>query len=146
MEKVRDLLNVKGRNVATCQHGSTLGECAAQMSKEDVGSLLVQDGDKLKGILTWHDLLRALATHPDDAGTRPASEFMTTELITTTEAADYAEVAGKMIAGHVRHVPVMDGDDVVGVVDRIDVVARQHRQSEDKSEDLEAYIRGTYPG
>ena len=145
MEKVRDLLNVKGRHVAKCEQSCTLGESAAQMSSEDVGSLLVHDGGELKGILTWHDLLRALARHPEDAGTRPVSDFMTTELITTTEDADYSEVADKMVSGHVRHVPVMDGNTVVGVVDRIDVVARQFRQSEEKTDDLEAYIRGTYP-
>ena len=71
---------------------------------------------------------------------------MSTDLITTTESADYSAVAAQMIGSHVRHVPVMDEGRVVGVVDRIDVVARQHRQSEEKSDDLEAYIRGTYPG
>jgi CBS domain-containing protein len=145
MEKVKELLDVKGRHVATCQQGCALSECAVKMSKEDVGSLLVYDGEKLRGILTWHDLLRALAEHPADVGSRPAGEFMSTDLLTTTESADYADVAQQMVDGHVRHVPVMEGDRVVGIVDRIDVVARQHRQSEDRSGDLEAYIRGTYP-
>lgn len=144
MHAVKDLLDAKGREVYRVARDASLSQCARAMLDHGVGSVLVFDGGKLVGIFTWHDLIRAVALH-DDAGRRRVHEYMSTELVTTTEAAKWEDVEAMMIAEGVRHLPVVDGAEVVGVIDRHDVIARRCGQVQELSEELHAYIRGNYP-
>ncbi len=101
--------------------GDTLRAAAARMWHQQTGSLLIMDGDRLAGILTERDLLRAVARGADVDAT-PVQEVMTTEVRTVAASASLHETARMMAANWIRHLPVVDGDKVVGVISQRDMV------------------------
>jgi CBS domain-containing protein len=93
----------------------TLGEVAERMTALNVGSVVVKDFGKLIGILTERDLLKAMAArvHSSEARVR---QFMTENPITASPEMDCEEAERIMLDKGFRHLPVMEGEDVVGVV------------------------------
>src|SRR6478672_4663806 len=92
----------------------TLGEVAERMSAQNVGSVVVKDFGRLIGILTERDLLRAMAArvHTSDARVR---QFMTADPITAAPDMDLDGAAQVMLDHGFRHLPVVDGDTVLGI-------------------------------
>jgi CBS domain-containing protein len=100
----------------------TLGEVAEKMTALNVGAVVVKDFGKLIGILTERDLLKAMAArvHSSEARVR---QFMTENPITASPEMDCEEAEQLMLDKGFRHLPVMEGEDVVGVVSLRRVVA-----------------------
>jgi CBS domain-containing protein len=98
----------------------TLDEAASKMWKQQTGSLLVMEGEDLVGILTERDVLKAVATGVNTKETR-VSEVMTKDLITVGPQTSLREAAKVMADRWIRHLPVMDGGKVVGVVSQRDL-------------------------
>lgn len=100
----------------------TLGEVAERMTALNVGSVVVKDYGRLIGILTERDLLKAMAArvHPSDVRVR---QFMTENPVTAPPEMDCEEAEQLMLDRGFRHLPVTDGDDLVGVVSLRRVVA-----------------------
>jgi CBS domain-containing protein len=104
----------------TDQPDDALDEAASKMWKQQTGSLLVMDGEDLVGILTERDVLKAVATGVNTKETR-VSEVMTKDLITVGPQTSLREAAKVMADRWIRHLPVMDGGKVVGVVSQRDL-------------------------
>jgi CBS domain-containing protein len=99
---------------------STVGEAATLMGGRSVGSVLVCEGDRLVGILTERDIVRALSsTH--DAPQRPVVEWMTKDPQTIGPDTPVKEALRSMVDAGFRHLPVVDGERVVGMVSIRDV-------------------------
>ena len=100
----------------------TLGEVAEKMTALNVGSVVVKDFGTLIGILTERDLLKAMAArvHSSEARVR---QFMTVDPITATPEMDCEGAERLMLDKGFRHLPVVEGDDVLGVVSLRRVVA-----------------------
>jgi CBS domain-containing protein len=98
----------------------TLGEAATLMGERHVGSVIVCEDDRLIGILTERDIVRALS-HEHDAPQRPVVEWMTKDPTTTEPGADVKEALRTMIDGGFRHLPVLDAGRVAGMVSIRDV-------------------------
>jgi CBS domain-containing protein len=98
----------------------TLRSAAERMWREQTGSLLVMDGGRLAGIITERDLLRAMALGADLA-TATVDEAMTTEVFTVTPDMPLRDAAREMAVRWIRHLPVVDGDQVLGVISMRDV-------------------------
>jgi|SRR5262245_22676188 len=100
----------------------TLGEVADKMVALNVGAVVVKDFGKLIGILTERDLLKAMAArvHSSEARVR---QFMTENPVTVSREMDCEEAERLMLDKGFRHLPITDGDDVVGVVSLRRVVA-----------------------
>jgi CBS domain-containing protein len=108
------------RDLLTVAPHAALAEAARQMHGRGVGAVLVLDEGRLVGILTERDMLRAVATghEPDES----VSEWMT-HLPETIESTDTTEHAGViMIHGGFRHLPVVDGDELVGILSLRDLM------------------------
>ena len=105
----------------------TLGEVATKMVERGVGSVVVADFGRLIGVLTERDIMRAVAarTHSSDARVR---EWMTADPITATADTDVQEAAHTMLDNGFRHLPVVDGDQAVGIVSIRDVAAWSFEQ------------------
>lgn len=99
---------------------STLAEAATLMAERRVGSALVMEGEQLTGILTERDVLRALSS-AHDAATRPVAEWMTRVPRTVTPETDVRDALRMMVEGSFRHLPVVNGDRVVGVLSMRDI-------------------------
>jgi CBS domain-containing protein len=93
----------------------TLGEVAERMTQKNVGAVIVKDHGRLIGILTERDLLRAMAArvHTSDARVR---QWMTADPLTAAPDTDLEEASRIMLDNGFRHLPVVDGTNVLGVV------------------------------
>ncbi len=104
----------------TDQPDDTLSEAASTMWRQQTGSLLVIDGEDLVGILTERDVLKAVATGANLTDTR-ISEVMTKDLVTVGPQTSLREAAKVMADRWIRHLPVMGGGKLVGVVSQRDL-------------------------
>jgi CBS domain-containing protein len=99
----------------------SLKAAAALMWSNQTGSLLVMDSDDLRGIITERDIMKAVARGLDPAAT-PVSSVMTRDVLTVAPDTPLYEAARHMAARWIRHLPVVDGDTVVGIVSQRDLV------------------------
>jgi CBS domain-containing protein len=115
---IRDLMTSE---VLTVAPEDTVGEAAEKMVARGVGSVLVSDYGRLIGILTERDLLRAVADriHSSEARVR---EWMTPEPITVTPDTPAEDAARTMLEHGFRHLPVVDGEQTIGIVSLRDVL------------------------
>jgi CBS domain-containing protein len=95
--------------------GDSLRAAAARMWRQQTGSLVVTEGGRLAGIITERDVLRAVAlgADPDKSS---VDDVMTAEVFTVPPDTDLQDAARQMAARWIRHLPVLDGDEIVGVV------------------------------
>jgi CBS domain-containing protein len=102
------------RDLLSVEPGLALSEVAKRMVDKDVGAVLVTEGTRLVGILTERDVLRAVARGIDETTT--VADWMTPdpETLDPNESTEHAAVL--MIHGGFRHLPVTDGDEVVGML------------------------------
>jgi CBS domain-containing protein len=116
------LADVMRREFIAVAPEDTLGEVAQKMVDLNVGSVVVKDFGRLIGILTERDLLKAMAgrVHTSEARVR---EWMTADPITASPSTTTDEAAQTMLENGFRHLPVVEGDSVVGVVSLRRVVA-----------------------
>jgi len=113
---------VMNRDLITVDPATTVAEAATVMGGKHVGSALVIDGGRLSGIFTERDIVRALGEHFDAAG-HPVSHWMTANPRTIGPDASTEQALDMMLSGGFRHLPVIEGDEVVGMLSLRDVAA-----------------------
>lgn len=99
----------------------TLQDAAARMWAQQTGSLLVMDGNDMLGIVTERDVMKAVARGGDVTST-PVSAVMTPNVCTVSPTTSLHEAARQMASRWIRHLPVVDGDTVLGMVSQRDLV------------------------
>jgi CBS domain-containing protein len=112
MATIRDVMSDQ---LLTVQPSATVAEAATVMGERRVGCVLVLVEGKLAGIFTERDIVRALGDHFDAAG-HPVENWMTRDPITISPEASVKEGLDRMLSGNFRHLPVMQGGALVGVV------------------------------
>src|SRR5918992_2305626 len=100
----------------------TVAEAATVMGERKIGSALVMEGEKLGGIFTERDIVRALGEHFDAAG-HPVSEWMTANPMTVEPSTPVEQALRTMLDRNFRHLPVAEGDQVLGIVSMRDLTA-----------------------
>jgi CBS domain-containing protein len=98
----------------------TVAEAATVMGERKIGSALVMEGDRLAGIFTERDIVRALGEHFDAAG-HAVSEWMTSDPMTVPADTSVEEALRTMLDRGFRHLPVTDGERVLGIVSMRDL-------------------------
>jgi CBS domain-containing protein len=119
--------DVMGGKVFSVTPGQSVTEVAQTMVQARVGSAVVIDGPWLLGIFTERDALRAVASG-SDLTTAAVKEWMTKDPVTVSADTDTEEAAAIMATHGFRHLPVMDGDTVVGVISLRDVLSARIRR------------------
>jgi CBS domain-containing protein len=119
LAQLRDIMTTR---VITTSAERPVAEVTAMMVKARVGSAVVLQGSWLAGILTERDVLRAAASH-SDLTTSPVSQWMTRDPVTATPETTTEEAARLMLTNGFRHLPVLEGQSVRGVVSIRDVLA-----------------------
>jgi CBS domain-containing protein len=99
---------------------TTVAEAATVMGERRIGSALVMQGERLLGIFTERDIVRALGQHFDAAG-HPVSDWMTKDPMTVEPQTSVEEALRTMFDRGFRHLPVVDGERVVGIVSMRDL-------------------------
>jgi len=124
MATVRDVMSDA---LVTVAPETTVAEAATVMGTHHVGSALVMEGDALTGIFTERDVMRAVASD-FDAAHHPVSEFMTQDPATAEPASGLRGALDTMLQGGFRHLPVVYGGRVVGVISMRDLTASLERE------------------
>lgn len=139
---VGDIVQSRRPQIHTISPTASLVDAAREMTNGHVSSLLVLEGGDLVGILTWRDVLAAVGVHGGDVRSVRVRDYQTSDVVTTTEDALLSDVEGTMVRRHIRHMPVVRGRHVVGLVTRADVLRRHLDRCEALTDDLEGYITG----
>jgi signal-transduction protein with cAMP-binding, CBS, and nucleotidyltransferase domain len=140
--RIRSVLAHKGHQVHSVPVGVPVREAARLMADLHIGSVLVQAGSHTVGILTERDLARRVCQGHGDVLSRPVEELMTSPLAYITPGDTVVEAMKVMSETHCRHLPVLDGGTVVGVISLGDLVRWLTVDLEEKVNYLEAYILG----
>ena len=126
MGHVADILEGKGREVLAIDGAATVYDAIVKMVDGNVGALLVNEGDRLAGIVTERDYLRRVTLQGRDERTTPVREIMTSELVYVGPDASIDECMAVMTERRIRHLPVLsEGREVLGIVSIGDVVKFQ---------------------
>jgi CBS domain-containing protein len=119
---VQDLLRIKGDQVWSISPETTVIETLQILAEKRVGALLVLDGDRIAGIVSERDFVRRIAAEGSCHLGQPVKEIMTTEVITVHSEDNIEACMSLMTEKHIRHLPVVDQDKLVGLVSIGDVV------------------------
>jgi CBS domain-containing protein len=140
--RVKDILRHKGSEVATIGSTATLAEAAHALSTRRIGALVVSDdGLHIVGILSERDIVRCLAEEGSSALERQVSVAMTAEVQTCSKDDSLDELARTMTEGRFRHLPVVEGGEMAGLVSIGDVVKRRVEELEQEAQALTEYIQ-----
>jgi CBS domain-containing protein len=142
--KVRAILDTKGRRVITIRPEASVSTAVHRLVLERIGALVVsEDGHKALGIISERDIVRALAESGSDLITsgRHVTELMEHNVITCTPEDSIKQVMAEMTRRRVRHLPVIEGGGLAGIVSIGDVVKSRLEEVELEADVLrEAYI------
>jgi CBS domain-containing protein len=138
---VAKILAEKGRTVVTIQPQRSLGEAAKLLAEKRIGALIVGDASNaVAGIVSERDIVRAVASAGAAALEHPIARHMTAKVVSCTSEAHIDEITRLMTEGRFRHLPVMDGGRLVGVVSIGDVVKQRIAEVEAEGEAMRSYI------
>jgi CBS domain-containing protein len=145
-EPVRVLLRHKGASVWSIAPDATVYEAIEQMAEKKVGALLVIRGGRLDGIVTERDYARKVILNGKSSRETRVREIMTAQVLFVTPSQSIDECMRLMTSRRVRHLPVLEGEKVVGIVSMGDLVNWIISSHEQTIQHLQNYIAGAYPG
>jgi len=138
---VRNILQQKGRDIISVLPSYNLQEVAKTLRENKIGAVLVIDENKcMCGVISERDIVIAIAKHGGSVLQGKVSEYMTEGVYTCTLEDEIKQVMEQMTWRRVRHLPVVENGNVVGVVSIGDVVKQRMAETEAESEALITYI------
>lgn len=140
MAAVSEVLKEKGSRVIGVQPTATVFEAIEQMVESNCGSLLVFEEDDVVGIFSERDYLRKIALKGRTSKTTPVREVMTSPVVVCEASTEIDEALAMMTDRRIRHLPVVDDGQVVGVVSIGDLVKFKTKEQEFRIGYLEDYI------
>ena len=138
--RIADVLKTKGAAVSTITPDMTISELLATLVARNVGAMVVVSSAGLVGIVSERDVVRQLHVHGASVLSRPISKIMTSAVATCTKADTVDEISMLMTKHRVRHVPVLDGKKLIGIVSIGDVVKTRMGELEAEQQQLQSYI------
>lgn len=142
--KIGSLLGAKGREVYSIGPSATVFEAIALMADKGVGALLVLDEGRLAGIVSERDYTRKVILKGRSSKEERVDEIMTRDVVTCSPEQTIEEAMRLMTERHIRHLPVVDGERVAGVVSIGDLVKWTISAQEETIAHLTNYISGSY--
>ena len=139
METIRHILQLKGGNVFSTTPDTTVYDALLVMADKDIGALIVMENDKMVGILSERDYARKVILQGKASKSTSVSDIMTRDVLTIHPDQTVEEAMEIMGRKHIRHLPVVEGSHVIGVISIMDtnrnIIYRQRqtiREMEDK--------------
>jgi CBS domain-containing protein len=146
VDTLDSVLRFKGRQVWSIAPTATVYEAIARMSEKSVGALLVLSEGRLAGIISERDYARKVILNDRSSKETEVREIMTDRVVTAHPNDTVEECMRSMTEHRIRHLPVLDGEKVVGIVSIGDLVNWTITAHEETIGHLQGYIEGRYPG
>jgi CBS domain-containing protein len=140
MQQVKHLLESKGKEVYAVAPDASVYEAIQQMADKNVGALVVLKGSELVGIVSERDYARKVILKDRSSRETAVNDIMTPTVITVSTDATVDECMRLCTDGRLRHLPVRDGDRVVGVISIGDLVKAVIAEQKQTINQLESYI------
>jgi CBS domain-containing protein len=139
---VKSILAAKGGGVISIEPTATLASAVKTLAERKIGALLILGADhRVMGILSERDIVRVLAERGAAVLDEPLAQVMTRKVVTCSQSETIGGIMEQMTKGKFRHVPVVEQDQVVGVVSIGDVVKHRLQEMERESAALRDYIQ-----
>jgi len=142
MKLVQHLLDGKGREIISIVQDASVFDAIKMMADRSVGSLLVMEGSKLQGIVTERDYARKVIIMGRSSESTRVGEIMSTEIVAANSTQTVNDCMTTMTNKRIRHLPVVDDGEVVGMISIGDLVQAIISDQQEAIEQLENYISG----
>ncbi len=141
MKTARELLELKRPGIVSVSPEATVYEALELMAERHIGALLVMEGPQLVGVLSERDYARKVALNNRNSRETKVREIMTERVICIGPERTIDECMALMSERHIRHLPVLDGDTLIGLLSMRDLVQDTISEQRFLIEQLELYIR-----
>ena len=142
MRTIREILKEKGNDVHAVTPQTTVYDALTLMAEKSIGAVLVLDGDLLKGIMSERDYARKIILRGKSSKEVSVNEIMSTDVVYVDINSDIEECMALMINKRIRHLPVYENNNLVGIISIGDVVKTIIDEKEVVINELENYITG----
>ncbi len=142
MKLVQHLLDAKGNEIISITPDASVFDAIKLMAEKAVGSLVVMDGDNLKGIVTERDYARKVIIKGRASESTAVGEIMTADVLTATTDQTVNQCMTLMTERRIRHLPVTADGNVIGMISIGDLVQAIISDQQEEIEQLEQYISG----
>jgi CBS domain-containing protein len=138
--KIRQIIDTKGRTLYSADPEDPVLEAIRQMAEHHIGALLVMKGPELQGIISERDYARKVILHGRSSAETPVWQIMSSPVITVSPDKTVQDCMKLMTERRVRHLPVVEAGQVVGMVSIGDLVKALIEEQQQTIEQLESYI------
>ena len=144
MKNVADIMKSKGSKIWSISPQASVYQALELMAEKDVGALIVLDGENIVGILSERDYARKVILHGESSKKLTVGKIMSRKVMVVSPERTVEETMALMTDSHIRHLPVVENDKLVGVISIGDVVKEMIAEKEFMIEQLERFIRSEY--
>jgi CBS domain-containing protein len=139
--QVKEILRVKGNRLLSTEPAGRASDAVATMAKENLGSLVVMEQGRMVGLLTFHELLRAIAARGGALGELKVAEIMQKNPVTATPDMEVNDLRRAMIDTGARYLPVVQEGKLLGVISFRDVAKAVLEEQDFENKMLKGYIK-----
>ena len=139
--QVKEILRVKGSRLLSIEPSGSAVDAVATMAKENLGSLVVLERGRMIGILTFHEILRALADRAGTLGDTRVSELMVRDPVCAAPDMEVNDLRRTMLESGARYLPVMQDAKLLGVISFRDVAKAVLEEQDFENKMLKGYIK-----
>jgi CBS domain-containing protein len=138
---VRAILDTKGHQIQSVEPETKLSAAIKVLGERKIGAVLVMNAGQIEGILSERDIVRVLGDRGAGALDEPVSAVMTRKVVSCQQSDTVAAIMEMMTDGKFRHLPVIEGERVVGLISIGDIVKWRVQEYELEQEALREYIK-----
>ncbi|MBV8032900.1 MAG: CBS domain-containing protein [Betaproteobacteria bacterium] len=139
--QVREILRVKGNRLLSIEPTGRAVDAVARMASENLGSLVVLDQGRMAGMLTFHELLRALARGGGSLGDTKVADIMVSDPVVAAPDMEVNDLRRTMLESGARYLPVMQDGKLLGVISFRDVAKAVLEEQDFENKMLKGYIK-----
>lgn len=139
--QVKEILRVKGNRLVATEPSGRVADAVATMAKENLGSLVVMERGRMVGMLTFHELLRALAQRSGSLGEVRVGDIMVRDPVTATPDMEVNDLRRTMLETGARYLPVIQDARLIGVISFRDVAKAVLEEQDFENKMLKGYIK-----
>ena len=138
---IQAILSAKGREVVTIAPDERVSQAVGKLGEKRIGALPVVDGGRIAGIMSERDVIYCLRDFGAEVLDWPVSKVMTSPAITSQPSTPVLAALAMMTQRRIRHLPVVSGGELVGIVSIGDLVKHRMEQIEEEAEAMRTYIQ-----